>query len=112
MGQVTMMNKLLVAASLLFAACIDNTDTDRTIDTGAAGDDVASTDSKTDDDAPLARTDDHDVPACSLTVATDGPCAVACDPEQVMTFVPAGTCTTFLCDLEDGSQFRTGGCNL
>lgn len=47
---------------------------------------------------------------CDLVVATDGPCAVACEPEKLIAFIPNGSCATFLCDVEDGSQWRTGGC--
>jgi hypothetical protein len=107
-----MMNKLLIAASLLFAACIDNTETDQALDTGAAAEDITALDATGSGEGTVARTDDHAQAACSQVVETEGPCAVACDPEQVMTFVPAGACAVFVCDLEDGSQFRTGGCNL
>lgn len=43
-------------------------------------------------------------------VATEGPCAVACDPVAILDFIDPGTCVTFLCELADGTPARAGGC--
>jgi hypothetical protein len=51
------------------------------------------------------------VELCSTVVATEGPCAVACDPEAVMEFVRPGTCMLFVCRLEDDTgAINLGGC--
>lgn len=101
-----MMNKLLAAAAaLLFTACLD---TDAPID-GAGSE--PSIEIKTDDSIPSLRDQPREPSKCDQIVETDGPCAVACDPLALQPFIPNGTCATFLCTLEDGSEFRTGGCN-
>jgi hypothetical protein len=64
---------------------------------------------------PIARSADQDAPdqvsICERIVATEGPCAYVCDPESLARYIPAGSCVSFACDLDDGSLYRTGGCN-
>jgi hypothetical protein len=43
-------------------------------------------------------------------VATEPPCADACDPEAVLEQVPPGTCEIIECELVDGTSVRVGGC--
>jgi hypothetical protein len=101
-----MMNKLLAAvAALLFTACLDN---DPSVDTN---DERTTVEIKA-DEADTTFRDEPPTPAlCEQIVETEGPCAVACDPVALAAFIPKGTCTLFLCTLEDGSQYKTGGCS-
>ncbi len=93
------MTKLLLAAALLFTACVDETTEpgQRTIEI--------------DEDVISHGLTSDQVDLCSRTVAADGPCAVACDPEEVMKFVPPESCALFVCGLEDGGAINIGGCN-
>jgi hypothetical protein len=100
------MNTLIAVAALLLAACLDQTtDIEPTEPEPVALEPAAeglNTEARIDESAPSV---------CSEIVATDGPCAVACEPLKLKSYIPNGTCATFVCDLEDGTQWRTGGCN-
>jgi hypothetical protein len=100
------MNKLIAVAPLLLAACLDQT-TD--VDATKAG--PVALEHAAEALSTEARIDEITPSVCSEIVATDGPCAVACDPLKLMSYIPNGTCATFVCDLEDGTQWLTGGCN-
>ena len=47
---------------------------------------------------------------CAL-LPPDPPCSLACDPDALSDFVPAGTCAAFLCPLSDGTQFAVHACH-
>ena len=51
------------------------------------------------------------LPVCDLLPADDSACAHACDPDGLVSYIPAGTCATFKCPLADGTTYLTGGCN-
>lgn len=40
----------------------------------------------------------------------DGPCSQACDPDALASYVPAGTCAVFRCDLLDGRSISVHAC--
>jgi hypothetical protein len=48
---------------------------------------------------------------CDLLPQDDSACAHACEPDVLLTFVPAHQCITFKCALTDGETLYTGGCN-
>jgi hypothetical protein len=48
---------------------------------------------------------------CDLLPDGDDACAHACEPGGLASYIPEGTCTTFVCTLTDGSTYTTGGCN-
>jgi hypothetical protein len=108
-----MTNKLLaVLAALLFTACLDE-GSDSTTTTRPIGDAdrMDETQLPQRDDGTPDRKTDEDVPVCDQLVATEGPCAHACDEDAIMTFIPKGTCAMFRCELANGSDLNTGGCN-
>ncbi|NVB83256.1 MAG: hypothetical protein HOV81_33095 [Kofleriaceae bacterium] len=49
---------------------------------------------------------------CALLPEGDDACAHACDPDGLVSYIPAGTCVKFECELTDGRPFTTGGCNI
>ncbi|HSD89179.1 MAG TPA: hypothetical protein VLB44_16740 [Kofleriaceae bacterium] len=110
-----MMNKLLVVAlaALVLPACLDeDTGSNRTLD--------LSTDTPTDTIETaqpgtthvVKRVDDQpDTSVCAYLPKDDSACAHACEPDVLINYVPEGTCVTFLCDLTNGSQYKTGACN-
>ena len=82
-----------VALMLCGAACADTDDTDAAPEPVLDGD-VLSAD------------------ICEMPVETDGPCALACNEDElVATHIPAGVCITFACTREDGTPYLIGGCN-
>jgi hypothetical protein len=101
------MNKLIaVTAAVLLAACLDQTTDVEPTEAEPLAPEHAAEGLSTE-----ARIDERTPSSCSEVVATDGPCAVACEPLKLMSYIPNGTCATFVCDLEDGTQWLTGGCN-
>lgn len=54
---------------------------------------------------------DPSLDVCTLLPDDDGACTLACDPDALAAFIPAGTCVTFSCTLTNGKPYRTGGCN-
>src|SRR4051812_21025883 len=101
-----MNNLMAVVVSLFLAACLDQTTDVEPIE----GDSVAL-EPAAEGPSAESRIDERAVSVCPQFVATDGPCAVACEPLKLVSYIPTGTCVTFVCDLEDGTQWRTGGCN-
>jgi hypothetical protein len=91
------MTKLLLTAALLFTGCLDAESTEHTIDF---------------DEAVLAEgLTAEQLDQCSQVVASDGACAVACVPEEVMKYVPSRTCASFVCTLGGGGTLHLNGCN-
>jgi hypothetical protein len=41
-----------------------------------------------------------------------GPCSVACDPDALAEYIPAGTCAAFLCHLIDGRRATFHVCHI
>jgi len=97
-----MRNTLLALAAALVAACTD--DVRPTDESGRDTTDVRAT-------PPDEALDRGRESVCDRTVATDGACADPCNPDKLLEFIPPGTCVLFECELDDGSYFRTGGCN-
>ncbi len=52
-----------------------------------------------------------DPEVCEPFLETEGPCAVACDPDALQAFVPDGWCMDWLCHTTDGRTARIGACN-
>jgi hypothetical protein len=113
-----MMNKLLLAvvSSVLFAGCLDSSEGDAK--GGVATDSIVEVSADFGPQLERLATRSREVdpdrdtrPLCEQVVATEGPCAVACDPAAVMSFVKKGTCSFITCTVEDGTTFNTGGCN-
>ena len=99
-----MLNKLFVAATVLLAACA-------TDDVEGEPEPERTTAAFAKDDSSISATDEHVPSVCDHIVDTEGPCAVACDPEKLFGFIPEGACVLFKCELDDGSFYNTGGCN-
>jgi hypothetical protein len=93
------MTKLLaIALALSLTACVDE---------------AAPTDESTDVDTTEREAAGEPADLCSMLPApTDAgdACSHLCDEEGIASFIPAGTCVTFVCHLTDGSTYRTGGC--
>lgn len=48
---------------------------------------------------------------CDL-LPPDGPCALACDPQQLAAkYVPEGACAAFACTLTDGRMITVSACH-
>lgn len=61
------------------------------------------------DVSPSAQADPP-TPICDLLPPT-GPCALACDHDAFLDFVPPGTCAAFLCELTDGREIVVNACH-
>ena len=101
------MTKLLaLTTALLFTACVADESTDptepeeTTIELKADG-----------APAPAPAAADDGWSACDHIVETEGPCAVACDPEKLAEYIPEDWCAVFVCHLDNGDTYRASGCN-
>lgn len=97
------MRKLLLVIAVAAASCADGGDTE-----------VDNASVPTSDLAALpagVREKTAEPSVCDQLPDDDSVCAHACDPAAVQAAIPPGTCAIFECPLDDGSVFRTGGCN-
>lgn len=110
-----MLKKIAITAVLFASACIGDG-----VDGSPASlptDETPAPDGTTKVPAPetFARERQPDPetpsPVCDLLPADDSACAHACDPDGLVSYIPAGTCATFKCPLADGTTYLTGGCN-
>ncbi len=118
-----MMNKLFaIVASLALTACLDESDPttrdDNATDADRPAEPTDTQQAPSDDEIPpvgptvgTASSESPQRSICERIVATEGPCAAVCDPAALVQFIPASTCVTFVCELDDGTELRTGGCN-
>lgn len=74
-------------------------------------DDVTVVEAQSEITDPEALNPYLDPDACEPFAETEGPCAVACDPEALQAFVPDGWCMDWLCHTTDGHTARIGACN-
>jgi hypothetical protein len=54
--------------------------------------------------------DGEEEPTICDVLPQDGPCSHACDFATLSSFVPAGTCAVFHCDLLDGREISIHAC--
>lgn len=57
-----------------------------------------------------AQRDIEEADVCAM-LPVDGPCSHACDVATLVSFVPAGTCAVFHCDLLDGREISVHACH-
>jgi hypothetical protein len=102
---------LLSALALVAAACVSSPGD---IGTGADGSDDGSRALRADDArAPLGAPMEGENPpdVCAQLADTEGPCALACDPDaSVEDWVPAHTCVALVCPLTGGSHVTLHAC--
>lgn len=109
-----MMIRTLAAAVLLCAGCVDDgSDSDQmeptVVEPDKPGDPDEMPTQPTLAEAELAL----DVcPFVADPDEPDGPCAHACEPEVLATFVPEGYCALFACHDLEGDIQKVGACNL
>jgi hypothetical protein len=53
--------------------------------------------------------EEEEADVCAV-LPVDGPCSHACDFVTLVSFVPAGTCAVFRCDLLDGREIAVHAC--
>lgn len=97
------LHRLLLVALLSGSACVA---VDEPVDPGATLGDQAQlvTSAQRDMDG------EEEADVCDV-LPVDGPCSHACDLATLVTFVPAGTCAVFRCDLLDGRGISVHACH-
>lgn len=105
-----MLKKIAIASVIFASACIDDgvegqlspIPTDKGLSPSETAQPVIARETAPDPDR---------APQCMDLPQDDSACAHACDPDALLSYIPKGTCMTFMCTLTDGSEFKTGGCN-
>ncbi len=94
------LHRFVLVALLSGSACVA---AEEPVDPGATLGDQAQ-------QVSSAHIDDEEHSDICGVLPVDGPCSHACDFATLSSFVPAGTCAVFRCDLVDGRTISVHAC--